>query len=88
MHRNHEEQVGSVGLRMRLTSFSVIIIIIISKSYIARVSTNKVLKALSIYKFSERQVIAVMNSETQLCSTLKDLQGATAHTVDYLLTWS
>ena len=48
-----------------------IIIIIISKSYIAQVSTNKVLKALSIH-FNRKIIIEVMNSsETQLCSTIE-----------------
>ena len=42
---------------------------------------NKVLKALSIYKLSERYVIAVMISETQLFSTFSGFyQGARAHT--------
>ena len=36
--------------------------------YIAHVSTYKVLKALSKYKLSVRQVIAVMDSKTKLCT--------------------
>ena len=34
--------------------------------YSAYISTNKAFKALNIYIFSEKKVIAVMNSETQL----------------------
>ena len=55
-----------------------LIIIIISKSYIHTHLPNRVLKALSICKLSERQVIEVMNSETQM-SPYKGLQGATTH---------
>ena len=43
-------------------------------SYKAHVSTKQCTQG------TEGQVIAVMNSETQLCSTLHGLQGATAHT--------
>ena len=43
-----------------------IIIIIISKSYIAHVSTNKVLKAV----IQTERLLKVMNFHTQLCSTL------------------
>ena len=53
-----------------------LIIIIILKSYIAHLSTKQGTQGAE----KDRYVIAVMNSETQLFSTLKGLQGATAHT--------
>ena len=50
-----------------------IIKVLISKS--CSVSTNKVLKALSIHVPPPKKdrFLEVMNSETQLCNTIKDL---------------
>ena len=46
----------------RLVIIIIIIIIIISKSYIALISTKKVLKALSIYTFIQKErFLKVMN---------------------------
>ena len=55
-----------VILEIFLSSFRlviiIIIIIIISKSYIALISTKKVLKALSIYTFIQKErFLKVMN---------------------------
>ena len=56
-----------------------LIIIIILKSYIAHLSTKQGTQGVE----KDRYVIAVMNSETQLFSTLKGLQGATAHSQEH-----
>ena len=66
----------------RESSIQINIIIIISTSCIAHLYTKTRYSKRWVYTNFQREgeVIAVVNSETQLCSTYKGLQGATAHT--------